>query len=236
MLGEENRVLRTRLVEVEASRDAALGNLMRAKQQQGTSERSRSPGAPGNIPAREGQIDALNNKRASASALGTAGADNSELLSESDRSDLARLKQRLHTARFTLSGALQSLNGDDAAYPPRLARLSLSADADPEGWEAETRWEAEARCLLASLRHADRELRTARNSMASGADADRRDVLGRTPNREDIETQLVTAKLHAAQLQGQQDEASLAIRRLRLELAATRAAGGGARPAGAVVE
>ena len=96
-------------------------------------------------------------------------------------------------------------------------RRGSHADAPQLPARAEvSRWEAELRCLLASLRHADRELRIARSSIASTGAPSQPERLrrSRSLDREELQAQLVETKLRAAQLEFERDEQMMAVRRL----------------------
>lgn len=155
------------------------------------------------------------------------------------------LRQRLEEARSTLTTALQ-VRATPPMCAPRQTRPTaqssvgtvvsqgLSTDDEynlPAPALAETthgrhlrqpseasvaRLEAELRCLLASLRHADRELRTARSSIAAGAPSSQPERLrrSRSLDREELQAQLVQTKLRAAQLEFERDEHLMAVRQL----------------------
>ena len=79
-------------------------------------------------------------------------------------------------ARVSSLAGAQGLTADDEydLPAPMLAETSQSGrrrNLSPTGMGDGVRLEAELRCLLASLRHADRELRTARSSIAAGPSA-----------------------------------------------------------------
>lgn len=102
-------------------------------------------------------------------------------------------------------------------------------DCDPE----------QVRCLLTSLRHADRELRTARSAIEHAVELGESGEAGhlgrsRTPDREEMEAQLVEAKLQVAQLEMERDECQMALRQLKavhqLLQATNAAASTSARP------
>ena len=76
------------------------------------------------------------------------------------------------------------------------------------------------RCLNASLRHADRELRTARSVIEHAVESSEGGEMGgvgrsRSLGREEMEAQLVEAKLKAAQLEMERDESRMSLRQLQ---------------------
>lgn len=133
------------------------------------------------------------------------------------------LRERLEQVRTTLAGALQGLATDDVEHLPAPAlqlvqtRHAPSRRAAAAGRADVPRMEAELRCLLASMRHADRELRTARSAIADGPQAAPPERLrrSRSLDREELQAQLVQTKLRAAQLEMERDEHLMAVRRLR---------------------
>jgi hypothetical protein len=99
--------------------------------------------------------------------------------------------------------AVQGLSVDDEDLVRQPALAEIQGDNAKCGFsEASLRQEAELRTLLASLRHADRELRTARSAIAASAPA-QPDRLrrSRSLDREEMQNQLVSCKLRAAQLE-----------------------------------
>jgi len=130
--------------------------------------------------------------------------------------DLHRLKARMCDARSTLAEALQTLSTEHALLPaPRLQPRAGASSSEPN------RVEAELRCSLASLRHADREIRALRQSLAeaSGLASPRPQPAAhaadgfdgamqrwREPSRDELEAQLIESKLLVAELQTRLDE------------------------------
>lgn len=112
--------------------------------------------------------------------------------------------------------AVQGLSVDDEDLVRQPALAEIQGDNAKCGFsEASLRQEAELRTLLASLRHADRELRTARSAIAASAPA-QPDRLrrSRSLDREEMQNQLVSCKLRAAQLEEERDEHLHAWRQL----------------------
>ena len=125
------------------------------------------------------------------------------------------LLQRLEDARSTLAGALQGLAADEECDLPAPALAETTQARLHHAGPDVSRLEAELRCLLASLRHADRELRTARSAIAEGSHAPpQRLQRSRSLDREELQSQLVQAKVRAAQLELERDEHQMAVRRL----------------------
>ena len=134
----------------------------------------------------------------------------------------------------TLQAALQGLSADDERDlpPPTLGVVAPEqlrhAPAMPRPPTDIARLEAEIRTLLAALRHADRELRLARQAIADlterggGAGAPAAALLperlrrSRSLDREELAKELVQTKLRAAQLEFERDEQVMAVRKLQV--------------------
>lgn len=75
--------------------------------------------------------------------------------------------------------------------------------------------QVDLRCLLASLGHADRELRTARSAIDAGTPQYRGRLRSRSLDREELQEQLIQARLRAAQLELERDQHMMSVRQLQ---------------------
>jgi hypothetical protein len=156
-----------------------------------------------------------------------AGAPASASISASisAHAEAAVMRQRMSDARHALATALEGLTGgddssaavDETALPPHLREADAS------------RLESELISLMASLKHADRELRAALGSQGKGGAEALAPRRLRDNSAEEMQAQLIDYKMRAAQLQLERDESFMACRQLQLrnrQLSSQISAGG----------
>lgn len=170
------------------------------------------------------ELDGAGPGAALAPAPAGAPASASISASISAHAEAAVMRQRMSDARHALATALEGLTGgddssaavDETALPPHLREADAS------------RLESELISLMASLKHADRELRAALSQGKGGAEALAPRRL-RDNSAEEMQAQLIDYKMRAAQLQLERDESFMACRQLQLrnrQLSSQISAGG----------
>ena len=158
------------------------------------------------------ELDGAGPGAALAPAPAGAPASASISASISAHAEAAVMRQRMSDARHALATALEGLTGgddssavDETALPPHLREADAS------------RLEAELISLMASLKHADRELRAALGSQGKGSAEALAPRRPRDNSAEEMQSQLIDYKMRAAQLQLERDESFMACRQLQLQ-------------------
>ena len=175
------------------------------------------------------ELDGAGPGAALAPAPAGAPASASISASISAHAEAAVMRQRMSDARHALATALEGLTGGDDSSAA-VDETTLETTLPPHLREADaSRLESELISLMASLKHADRELRAALGSQGKGGAEALAPRRLRDNSAEEMQAQLIDYKMRAAQLQLERDESFMACRQLQLrnrQLSSQISAGG----------